>query len=134
MDILVYWMGKNRSNMCPRWESNPRLPACKASTISTRPGFPVGLAYISALSDISALSIPVSREVIQSSRFGCSFFFRKESCLNNTCVYVNVKFEEKKWIYEFVFHKTRSQRSYESRKSVLLYLGYTPVYQMTILE
>ena len=23
---------KNRSDMCPRWESNPRLPACKAST------------------------------------------------------------------------------------------------------
>ena len=31
---------KNRSDMCPRWESNPRLPACKASTISTRPGPP----------------------------------------------------------------------------------------------
>ena len=31
---------KNRSDMCPRWESNPRLPACKASTLSTRPGFP----------------------------------------------------------------------------------------------
>ena len=29
---------KNRSDMCPRWESNPRLPACKASTLSTRPG------------------------------------------------------------------------------------------------
>ena len=33
---------KNRSDMCPptppRWESNPRLPACKASTPSTRPG------------------------------------------------------------------------------------------------
>ena len=24
----------------PRWESNPRLPACKASTLSTRPGSP----------------------------------------------------------------------------------------------
>ena len=35
-DILVYWIGKNRT--CPRWESNPRLPACKASTLSTRPG------------------------------------------------------------------------------------------------
>ena len=29
---------KNRSDMCPRWESNPRLPAWKASTLSTRPG------------------------------------------------------------------------------------------------
>ena len=31
---------KNRSDMCSRWESNPRLPACKASTLSTRPGSP----------------------------------------------------------------------------------------------
>ena len=31
---------KNCSDMCPRWESNPRLPACKASTLSTRPGLP----------------------------------------------------------------------------------------------
>ena len=31
---------KNRSDMCPRWESNPRIPACKASTLSTRPGSP----------------------------------------------------------------------------------------------
>ena len=32
---------KNRSDMCPRWEWNPRLPACKASTLSTRPGSPL---------------------------------------------------------------------------------------------
>ena len=25
----------------PRWEWNPRLPACKASTLSTRPGSPL---------------------------------------------------------------------------------------------
>ena len=31
---------KNRSDMCPLWESNPRLPACKASILSTRPGSP----------------------------------------------------------------------------------------------
>ena len=31
---------KNRSDMSPRWESNPRLPACKASTRSTRPSSP----------------------------------------------------------------------------------------------
>ena len=31
---------ENRSDMCPRWESNPRLPAYKASTLSTRPGSP----------------------------------------------------------------------------------------------
>ena len=27
--------------MCPQWKSNPRLPACKASTLSTRPGSPL---------------------------------------------------------------------------------------------
>ena len=32
---------KNRPNMCPRWESNRRLPACKASTQYTRPGSPL---------------------------------------------------------------------------------------------
>ena len=32
---------KNCSDMCPRWESNPRLPACKASTLSTWPGSPL---------------------------------------------------------------------------------------------
>ena len=32
---------KNHSDMCPRWESNPRLPACKASTLSIRPGSPL---------------------------------------------------------------------------------------------
>ena len=32
---------KNRSDMCPRWESNPRLPACKASTLFIKPGSPL---------------------------------------------------------------------------------------------
>ena len=36
---------KNRSDMCPRWESNSRLPACKASTLSTRPGSPPPLEF-----------------------------------------------------------------------------------------
>ena len=27
----------------PRWESNPQLPACKASTLSTTPGSPLAL-------------------------------------------------------------------------------------------
>ena len=31
---------ENRSDLCPRWESNPQPPACKASTLSTRPGSP----------------------------------------------------------------------------------------------
>ena len=34
---------KIRSDMYPRWESNSRLPACKASTLSTRPGSPLKL-------------------------------------------------------------------------------------------
>ena len=36
---------KNRSDMCLWWESNPRLPACKASTLSTRPGSPLFNCY-----------------------------------------------------------------------------------------
>ena len=37
---------KNRSDMCLRWESNPRLPACKTSTLSTRPGSPLTLQIL----------------------------------------------------------------------------------------
>ena len=42
---------KNRSDMCPRWEWNPQLPACKASTLSTRPGSPllIDLQVVDAL-------------------------------------------------------------------------------------
>ena len=36
---LLDW--NNCSDLCPRWESNPRLPACKASTLSTRPSSPL---------------------------------------------------------------------------------------------
>ena len=38
--VRISWSigSENRSDMCPRWESNPRLPACKASTLSTRSG------------------------------------------------------------------------------------------------
>ena len=41
--VRISWSigSENRSDMCPRWESNPRLPACKASTLSTRPGSPL---------------------------------------------------------------------------------------------
>ena len=42
----------NRSDMCPRWKSNPRLPACKASTLSTRPGSPLS-------TEISCCSVPI---------------------------------------------------------------------------
>ena len=43
---------KNRSDMCSRWESNPRLPACKASTLSTRPGSPLIIRPVSVSSGI----------------------------------------------------------------------------------
>ena len=36
----------------PRWESNPRLPACKASTLSTRPGSPLLRASCSVVAYI----------------------------------------------------------------------------------
>ena len=45
----------NRSDMCPRWESNPRLPACKASTLSTRPGSPLYESFTIELSPNSSL-------------------------------------------------------------------------------
>ena len=35
---------EKRSDMCPWWESNPRLPTCKASTLSIRPGSPLIIA------------------------------------------------------------------------------------------
>ena len=40
--VQISWsIGSEKSlDMCPRWESNPRLPACKASTLSTRPDSP----------------------------------------------------------------------------------------------
>ena len=39
---------KNRSDMCPPGESNPRLPACKASTLSTRTGSPLTCTAVQA--------------------------------------------------------------------------------------
>ena len=43
--VRISWSigSENWSDMCPWWESNPRLPACKASTLSTRPGSPLYL-------------------------------------------------------------------------------------------
>ena len=40
--VRISWSigSENRADMWPRWESNPRLPACKATTLSTRPGSP----------------------------------------------------------------------------------------------
>ena len=40
---------KNRLDMCPRWESNPGLPACKASTLSTRPGSLLAVYYVHSI-------------------------------------------------------------------------------------
>ena len=41
--VRISWSigSENRSDMRPRWESNPRLPACKANTLSTRSGSPL---------------------------------------------------------------------------------------------
>ena len=40
--VRISWsIGSEKSDMCPRRELNPRLPACKASTLSTRPGSPL---------------------------------------------------------------------------------------------
>ena len=43
---------KNGLDMCPRWESNPRLLACKASTLSTRPGSPLKITPVWNIDDI----------------------------------------------------------------------------------
>ena len=53
---------KNRSDMCPRWESNPRLLACKASTLSTRPSSP--------LSDFCAVRIDVIMNFVVITNVG----------------------------------------------------------------
>ena len=41
--VWISWSIESEKSldMCPRWESNPRLPVCKASTLSTRPGSPL---------------------------------------------------------------------------------------------
>ena len=41
-EVRISWSigSENRPDMYPRCESNPRLPACKASTLPTRPGSP----------------------------------------------------------------------------------------------
>ena len=41
--VRISWsIGSQKSfGHVPGWESNPRLPACKASTLSTRPGPPL---------------------------------------------------------------------------------------------
>ena len=36
----------DRKNRSDRWESNPRLHACKASTLSTRPGSPLKITSV----------------------------------------------------------------------------------------
>ena len=41
--VRIFWsIGSEKSfKHVPRWESNLRLPVCKASTLSTRPGSPL---------------------------------------------------------------------------------------------
>ena len=70
---------KNRSDMCPRWESSPRLSACKASTLSTRPGSPQPVNFIfcmflyltDSLSEIYSDIFPVHHWV-SISHYACS--------------------------------------------------------------
>ena len=56
---------KNRSNMCPRWESNPRLPTCKASTLSTRPGSPLAKFH---RTDLGICSLSRDRKTLSYSQ------------------------------------------------------------------
>ena len=51
--------------MCPRWESNPRLPACKASTLSTRPGSPLEELFQLATSYIGDNAVTSSIRIAQ---------------------------------------------------------------------
>ena len=81
--LRAHWCGypdlldrKNRSDMCPWWESNPRLPACKASTLCTRPGSPL-LTLHSGKNLFYMLYIPL--EQVTRER-GCLNFKFSKSC------------------------------------------------------
>ena len=50
--VRISW--SNRSDMCRRWESKPRLPASKASTLSTMPGSSLPHVHASRSSFIPA--------------------------------------------------------------------------------
>ena len=65
--LRISWFigSENRSGMCPRSESNPRLPACKASTLSTRPGSPTEHSVIHLF--IHILSRDHTSDVITTS-------------------------------------------------------------------
>ena len=64
---------KIRSDMCPRWESNPRLPACKASTLSTRPGSPQQQAQQST-ADVLYLFTLQQKLYLQLMKYNSSSF------------------------------------------------------------
>ena len=57
--------------LCPQGESNPRLPACKASTLSTRPGSPLSRSSFKLVSIYSP-----GGYFVQSSGNGLSNFGR----------------------------------------------------------
>ena len=52
--VWISWsIGSEKSfGHVPRWESNPRLPACKASTLSTRPGSQLKITPVWNIDDI----------------------------------------------------------------------------------
>ena len=79
---------KNRSDMCPRWESNPRLPVCKASILSTRPGSPLTNQRCDSqnLYIVVGLSVAyyANRKIILFVQYYCAFF-ETASSENATC-------------------------------------------------
>ena len=98
--------------MCPRWESNPRLPACKASTLSTWRGSPlchsvyclVSKNYGSDLLQISCTilicymhqhCIEENRKKLQSYKIHQIFFISGSGCskLTTSLVNVSLKFQ-----------------------------------------
>ena len=70
---------KNHSDMCPRWESTPRLPVCKASTLPTRQVSPLAYVVPIAIIIIGAKSV--------TSLSGISPVWLAEKLINTT-VYI----------------------------------------------
>ena len=112
--VRISWSigSKNRSDMCPRWESNHRLPACKASTLSTWRGSPlchsvyclVSKNYGSDLLQISCTilicymqqhCIEENRKKSQSYKIHQIFFISGSGCskLTTSLVNVSLKFQ-----------------------------------------
>ena len=80
--LRAYWVriswsvGSEKSfGHVPRWKSNPRLPACKASTLSTRPGSPLNPVAVNGRQFICRIRVIVLSNLISinvSNFSGCS--------------------------------------------------------------